>query len=114
MIVTAVAVALIVAGFFFFLATSIGIIRFPDFYTRLHAAGKGDTLSTVLILSGLALYHLNHFSGSTVLVSIKIMFIAVFIFMASPAASHAILDAGFHSGAEPWVQKDGKKKGEKE
>ena len=68
----------------------------------------------MLILSGLALYNLNHFSGSAVLVSIKIMFIAVFIFMASPAASHAILDAGFHSGAEPWVQKDGKKKGEKE
>jgi len=33
----------------------------------------------------------------------------VFIFMASPAASHAMLDAGFHSGAEPWTRKGGKK-----
>ena len=42
----------IVMGLIFFLGTSIGLLRFPDFYTRMHAAGKGDTLSTVLILLG--------------------------------------------------------------
>jgi len=105
MIATIIAIVLITAGFFFFCATSIGIIRFPDFYCRLHAAGKGDTLSTVLILAGLALLNLNHFSGETLLVSLKIMFIAVFIFMASPAATHAILNAGYQSGVEPWAQK---------
>jgi multicomponent Na+:H+ antiporter subunit G len=95
---------LIAAGFFFFFATAIGIVRLPDFYCRMHAAGKGDTLSTVLILMGLALLHLEHLSGAALLVSLKIMFIAVFIFMASPTATHAIIDAGFHSGAVPWTK----------
>ncbi len=102
-----VSTLLIAAGFFFFFATSIGIIRFPDFYCRMHAAGKGDTLSTLLMLTGLALLNLEHFSVAALLVSIKIMFIVVFIFMASPTASHAILDAGFSSGDAPWVRKDG-------
>ena len=101
-----VSALLLAAGFFFFLATSIGIIRFPDFYCRMHAAGKGDTLSTLLMLTGLALLHVEHFSGAALLVSIKIMFIAVFIFLASPTACHAILDAGFSSGDAPWVRKD--------
>jgi multicomponent Na+:H+ antiporter subunit G len=109
-----VSALLIASGFCFFLATSIGILRFPDFYCRMHAAGKGDTLSTLLILTGLALLHLEHFSGAAMLVSIKIMFIAVFIFMASPTASHAILDAGFSSGDAPWVRKDGEGKPGKE
>jgi len=90
------------AGFFFFLATSVGVLRFPDFYCRMHAAGKGDTLSTILMLVGLALYNLEHFSGDALLVSAKIMFISVFIFMASPTATHAILNAGYESGAVPW------------
>ena len=95
-------IVLLAAGFFFFMATSIGIIRFPDFYCRLHAAGKGDTLSTLLMLSGLAIHNLSHFSGETFLVSAKIVFIAVFIFMASPTATHAIMNAGFESDMAPW------------
>ena len=42
-----IAYILIVVGLVYFLATSIGLLRFPSFYTRMHAAGKGDTLSTV-------------------------------------------------------------------
>lgn len=99
-----ISIVLISAGFLFFFATSVGVVRLPDFYCRMHAAGKGDTLSTALILTGLALYNLAHFSGDALLVSVKIMFIAVFIFLASPTASHAILDAGFETGAEPWTR----------
>jgi multicomponent Na+:H+ antiporter subunit G len=87
---------LIVAGLFFFFATTIGILRFPDFYTRMHAAGKGDTLSSFLVLLGLALYHLSApISFETVLVSLKIMAIIPFVFLASPTATHAIIDAGY-------------------
>ena len=43
---------LISIGLLFFLGTAVGLLRFPDFYSRMHAAGKGDTLSTVLILLG--------------------------------------------------------------
>ena len=42
---------LISTGLVFFLGTTIGLLRFPDFYTRMHAAGKGDTLSTVMTVS---------------------------------------------------------------
>lgn len=97
-----IAIVLMFAGFFFFVATAVGILRFPDFYCRMHAAGKGDTLSTMLMMMGLALYHLEHFSVDTVLVSLKIMFIAVFIFLSSPTASHAIINAGYKYGEPLW------------
>ena len=41
-----------VLGLVFFLGSAVGMVRFPDFYTRMHAAGKGDTLSTMLMLLG--------------------------------------------------------------
>ena len=44
-----------VLGLLFFVGTSVGMIRFPDFYSRMHAAGKGDTLSTMLMLAGFGL-----------------------------------------------------------
>jgi len=95
-------IILLVAGVFLFLATTIGLLRFPDFYSRMHAAGKGDTLSSLLMLLGLALYEFHELNLATVLVGGKILLITVFIFMASPTATHAITDAGFESGARPW------------
>lgn len=100
-----VVILLIVTGLVFFFATTIGMLRFPDFYSRMHAAGKGDTLSSLLMLGGLVLYEFHDFNLATILVGGKILLIAVFIFMASPTATHAITDAGFESGVKPW-QKD--------
>ena len=108
-----ITVILIVAGLFFFLATTVGLLRFPDFYTRMHAAGKGDTLSSLLVLSGLAIYNLHHISAGNILVSIKILFILMFIFLASPTATHAIIDAGYESEIKPWVKKIRKEEGGK-
>jgi multicomponent Na+:H+ antiporter subunit G len=95
---------MIAAGLFFFFATTIGILRFPDFYARMHAAGKGDTLSSLLLFSGLALLNLDAvpLTFDNILVSLKIIAILVFIFLASPTATHAIIDAGYASGIEPW------------
>ena len=102
------AVLLILAGTFFFTTGVIGFLRFPDFYTRMHATGKGDTLGAVLMLAGLALYNLDGgFSLGSIIVSIKLMFIGVFWFLASPTATHALLRAAFDSGLMPWT-KDGK------
>jgi len=100
-------VSLTVAGLFFFFATTIGVLRFPDFYTRMHAAGKGDTLSSLLILLALAIYNLHHISGANILVAIKIIFILLFIFLASPTATHAIIDAGYESEVKPWEKEHG-------
>lgn len=100
----AITVMLLLAGFFFFFATTVGLLRFPDFYSRMHAAGKGDTLSSVLILSGLALYNIHHLLLTDLLTALKIIFILVFIFIASPTATHAIINAGFESGVMPWTK----------
>ncbi len=110
MLINAVIIFLMSLGLFFFLGTSVGIIRFPDFYTRIHAAGKGDTLSSVLLLSGLAIYNLHHFSLDALLVSLKIISIIIFIFVASPTASHAIIDAGFEANVAPWERKERKER----
>lgn len=98
-------IMLLLSGVLLFFATTVGIIRFPDFYTRMHAAGKGDTLSSLLMLGGLVIYELHEINLATILVGFKILLIVVFIFMASPTATHSIIDAGLESGAEPW-QKD--------
>lgn len=93
-------------GLFFFFGAAVGLLRFPDFYTRMHAAGKGDTLSTVLILVGCALkaLHDGHFDQTSVLVALKLSMIVVFVFFGSPAATHAIMDAGYRSGVKHWVK----------
>jgi multicomponent Na+:H+ antiporter subunit G len=100
-----IVIALMALGLFFFFGTSVGLIRFPDFYSRMHAAGKGDTLSSVLLLSGLALFHQHHISTDTVLVALKILFICVFIFIASPTATHAIMDAGYEANVKHWTRR---------
>ncbi len=92
-----VSIFFILAGFFFFFTATLGLLRLPDFYTRLHATGKGDTLAVLASLIGLAIYH-----GFT-LVSIKILFIAVFMFLAQPTATHAISRAAYRCEIEPWA-----------
>ena len=104
-----VSIILILSGLVFFLGASIGILRFPDFYTRMHAAGKGDTLSTTLIMSGLAIEVIGDFEGSSVLVAIKILAIAVLIMLTSPTSTHLLMKAGFDDGIIP-VSKDKKTK----
>lgn len=89
------------AGLFFILVGSIGVLRFPDFYTRLHATGKCDTLGAGLIIIGLALYHFSHYPGS-LLVTAKLLFLVFFIFIANPTATHALMKAADQTGVKPW------------
>ena len=98
-----------VTGLLFFFATSVGVLRFPDFFTRLHAAGKGDTLSTILILFACSLFALksaHHLDKGTLLTAIKILLIINFIFIGSPTATHALIEAGYNSEVEPWENKE--------
>lgn len=96
-----VAIVLLCAGAFFYLTGTVGLLRFPDFYSRMHATGKSDTLGTLLSLLGLAFYAGFSFTG------VKILFIAVFIFLTSPTATHAILRAAFDSKIPPWTKEGG-------
>ncbi len=97
-----IASALIIAGLFFFFVGTIGILRFPDFFTRAHAAGKCDSLAAILVLLGIAVYNLADPSLATLLVSIKILFIAAFVFVVSPTATHALTEAALLRGVQPW------------
>ena len=96
-------------GFFFFLSGAIGILRFPDFYSRLHPAGKLDSAGVLFMMTGMALYTLQEFTLGAVLTSLKIMLIVFFVFLTSPTATHAIIDAGFIAGMRPWTKKSGGK-----
>lgn len=88
----------LLGGLFFFATATIGLLRFPDFFTRLHATGKGDTLAVFLSLLGVAFYEGFSLTG------LKIAIIAVFMFIAQPTATHAISRAGMRSGLTPWMK----------
>ena len=95
---------LLFAGLFFFTGGAVGILRFPDFYSRLHPAGKLDTLGALLAMIALALFNLHHFSLGALLTGLKMLLILVFVFLASPTATHAIVDAGVRAGLAPWTK----------
>lgn len=100
-------VIFILAGLLFFFGAVAGLVRFPDFYTRMHAAGKGDTLSTMLILAGLALYLFHDgFDTAKFLVALKIMAICAFIMLTSPTSTHALMQAGYEEGGKPYSADD--------
>ncbi|NIR32676.1 MAG: sodium:proton antiporter [Gammaproteobacteria bacterium] len=86
---------LLVAGGLFLVTGGIGLLRLPDFFTRLHAAGLTDTLGAALTLLGLALQ-----AGLT-LVTVKLLLIFAFLFFTSPTATHALAKAALHGKVRP-------------
>ena len=104
-------VGMIVAlvGLAFFLGAAVGLYRFPDFYSRMHAAGKGDTLSSLLILAGFALITLDEFSAVGLLLVVKVLAIVLFIMLTSPTSTHALMRAGYEDGLKPVLKRVGNK-----
>ncbi len=100
------AIIFLVMGLIFFTGGAVGIMRMPDFYSRLHPAGKLDTLGILAMTIGLVFYSLHHFSMDTILLSLKILLIAFFVFLSSPTATHSIVDAGMRAGLRHWQKKD--------
>jgi multicomponent Na+:H+ antiporter subunit G len=89
--------ALFVAGGAFSLIGAVGILRMPDFYTRVHAASLTDIVGSLLILLGLAL------QAGLSLVAAKLAVIALLLFFTSPAATHALVKAALERGLEPLL-----------
>lgn len=87
----------IFAGCFFVLAGALGVLRMPDFFTRMHAAGMTDTLGAECVLIGLMFQ--TGFSQMT----LKLLLVAFFLFLTSPTASHAIANAAQKSGLKPYL-----------
>jgi multicomponent Na+:H+ antiporter subunit G len=90
-------------GLLFILAGVIGILRLPDFYARLHAMGKCDTVGVALVLIALAIHE-----GMS-LYSVKILLISVFVGLANPTATHALGRAALKAGLTPWLREEDRK-----
>ncbi|MDG5975681.1 multisubunit Na+/H+ antiporter subunit MnhG [Hydrogenophaga taeniospiralis CCUG 15921] len=89
--------ACLVVGGFFCCVGALGLLRMPDFYTRMHAASVIDTLGAGLILVGLGLQ-----AGWT-LVTVKLLMVGLLIFFASPTATHALARAAMARGLKPLL-----------
>lgn len=87
---------LCVAGAAFFLAGSLGILRFPDIYSRLHALTKADNLGLGFISLAVALQSTSWSSVA------KVVLIWLLALLASATASLLIANAAFAAGREPW------------
>jgi multicomponent Na+:H+ antiporter subunit G len=108
-----VGVILGILGLAFFFGSAVGMVRFPDFYTRMHAAGKGDTLSTMLMLAGFAMVTMDDFSLESWLVFIKILAVILFIYLTTPTSSHALMRAAFEDDEMPMTEEDLKNSSQK-
>jgi multicomponent Na+:H+ antiporter subunit G len=87
---------LIGSGVFFVIVGAIGLIRMPDIYTRLHAAGMTDSIGAGCILVALALQ-----SGLT-LVTVRLLLVWAFLLLTSPVGTHALARAARAGHVEPY------------
>lgn len=92
---------LIAAGSFFVMTGSIGLVRMPDVFTRLHAASVVDSVGAACLLGGMMVQ-----AGFT-LVTLKLVILLVLLFFTSPVATHAVAQAAMHDGVEPVLDEGG-------
>jgi multicomponent Na+:H+ antiporter subunit G len=91
---------LLMVGAFFALTGAIGVLRLPDVFTRLHAAGMTDTAGAGLILAGLMV------QAGVSLVTVKLVFVLIFLVVTSPLSTHATARAAIHGGVKPLTIQD--------
>lgn len=99
LVLDAASIALMATGMVFVLAGALGVLRLPDFFTRMHAAGVTDTLGAELIIFGLILQ-----SGFTLL-SAKLLLVGFILFLTSPTATHAVANAAHRAGQKPLLSR---------
>ena len=86
---------LIVSGAAFCAIGALGIVRFPDFWARLHAASVSESAGMILLLSGMAL------QAGVSLIAVKLVLIGIFLFITGPTATYAVANAALVSGLKP-------------
>ncbi|MDX1490707.1 MAG: monovalent cation/H(+) antiporter subunit G [Pseudohongiellaceae bacterium] len=94
--------ALLVSGGFLCISGAVGLLRFPDFFTRMHAASVTDSLATTLILTGLFI------QADAWIVQVKLVMVLLFVLLTSPTAGHALAKAALHAGQKPALGKQPK------
>ena len=87
--------ALLLLGSFFVVVGGIGVLRMPDVFTRMHAAGLTDTMGSFFILTGLMLQ--SGISG----VTLRLVLVLAFLWFTSPVATHALAKAALHGNLRP-------------
>jgi multicomponent Na+:H+ antiporter subunit G len=87
---------LMLAGSFFFLISALGVVKFPDVFTRMHAASKSSSLGIALVLAGVC-FHFQDW-----IVFLKGSLIVFFIFLTAPVAAHILGRAAFLTRAPVW------------
>ena len=90
------ALPFLVGGAFFFLAGTVGLLRFPDLFTRLHALTKADNLGLGLVVVGLAI------RAPSAAVAAKLVLVWALALAAAATSAHAIGRAALRSGVRPW------------
>ena len=85
----------ILAGSCFMLVGAIGTLRFPDFWSRVHAVSVTDSAGMLLLTLGMCI------QGGFTLITVKLIIIGVFLFITGPTATHAVANAAFVSGFLP-------------
>jgi multicomponent Na+:H+ antiporter subunit G len=90
----------LLGGGFFLIVSAIGLHRMPDVFTRMHAAGVGDTMGADLVLTGLILQ-----AGLT-LDAAKLFLILGFLFITGPVVGHATARAALQGGVKPILEED--------
>ena len=96
MIIDILTIILLLAGALFFLAGTLGLLRFPDVYTRLHALTKADNVGLGLIVIGLML------QADSWLVAGKLLFIWILILLAGAVVAHLVAWTAQKRGIKPW------------
>jgi multicomponent Na+:H+ antiporter subunit G len=91
--------ALFVAGAFFFFAGTVGLLRFPDIYTRLHALTKADNLGLGFVAAGLAL------EAGDLSVALKLGITWALVLLSSGISCHLIARTALHGGIRPWSER---------
>ncbi len=91
-----VGLILIIAAIPFFWGGSLGLLRFPDVYTRLHALTKADNLGLGLVAAG------SMFLADDWMVAIKLLFIWLLVLTASTVSCFLIANAARKTGIKPW------------
>ncbi len=91
-----VTLILLAIGVFFIAVSAVGLVRLPDLYTRVHAAGKAGTLGIVGVLMGVGVYYITSLS-----VVVKMVAVIGFFFLTAPVAAHMIDRAAFLTGVKP-------------
>ena len=98
--IEAASTVLLLLGAFFFLAGTVGLLRFPDIYCRLHALAKADNLGLGCILLGLAL------QAESLAVAFKLLLIWPLVLVASASVSYAIARRADRLGITAWRQSE--------